>query len=67
MGGIYIKYAARLNTPRDQNQTNRIKSIEIKIENHWDMSELVDAAEKEEWDKLMVRRLLQVVLYLQRI
>ncbi len=31
------------------------------------MSELLNAAKNKEWDKLMVRRLLDVVWYLQRI
>ena len=31
------------------------------------MSELCDAARKKEWEKMMVRRLLEVVWYLQRI
>jgi hypothetical protein len=31
------------------------------------MSELLDAAEKKEWEKLMVRRLPDVVWNLQRI
>ena len=31
------------------------------------MSELLDAAKKGEWDMLMVRRLLEVVRYLQRM
>ena len=31
------------------------------------MSELFDAVQKEEWEKMMVRRLLEVVWYLQRI
>ncbi len=31
------------------------------------MSELLDAAENREWDKFMVRRLLEGVWYLQRI
>ena len=32
-----------------------------------DMSKLLDAVEKKEWEKMMVRRLLEVVWYLQRI
>ena len=32
-----------------------------------DMSELCDAARKKEWEKMMVRRLLEVVWYLQRM
>jgi hypothetical protein len=31
------------------------------------MSELFDAAKKKEWEQLMVRRLLEVVWYLQRL
>jgi hypothetical protein len=31
------------------------------------MSKVLDAAEKEEWEELMVRRLLEVVWYLQRM
>ena len=32
-----------------------------------DMSKLLDAVEKKEWEKMMVRRLLEVALYLQRM
>ena len=31
------------------------------------MSELFDAVQKEEWEKMMVRRLLEAVWYLKRI